>query len=81
MPKPADVRRVAVDRPTMGFALSLAALFILVAYGDTYPWRALSATAVLFVVWLVIGAVKRWWKSGSTMFDKIMDEELGRGNQ
>lgn len=62
----------------VGFALSMVALFIVVAYGDSYPWHALAATAILIAVWVTILAIKKWWKRGTTAFTTILDEELGR---
>lgn len=65
-------------RSAAGVMLTMVALFVLVAFGDAYPWHAVAACAVLIVVWLVITRVKRWWKSGTTAFESIMDEELKR---
>lgn len=51
-------------------------LFVLVAFVDSYPWLALSAVAALTVAWVLIDRAKRAWKSGTTQFEKIMNEEL-----
>lgn len=67
-----------ISRGRRSFILAMLALFVLVAIGDTYPWHALAATGALLVLWLVIDLAKRWWKSGTAKFAKIMDEELSR---
>lgn len=66
--------KTAVRRP----ALLAMILIVLVALSDGYPWYALTATVALVALWFALDRVKRWWKSGTADFEKIMEEELGR---
>ena len=62
----------------IGFAAAMIALGVLVLFGEDHPWPALIAIAGVATLWGVIHAIKKWWKSGSRDFDKIMEEELPR---
>lgn len=46
--------------------------------GGTFSWQVVAATVTLALLWLLIIKVKKWWKSGTADFAKIMDEELSR---